>query len=63
MSVNAAANGLPAIEVAKVIQRALTAKKPKTRYTVGTDARLGATLVARLPDRARDRIFAGRRAK
>lgn len=63
MSTNAAVNGLPAIEVAKVIQRALTARKPKTRYTVGTDARLGATIVARLPDRARDRIFAGRRKK
>lgn len=63
MSTNAAANGLPPIEVAKVIERALTAKKPKTRYAVGTDAKLGAALVARLPDRTRDRIFAGRRAK
>ncbi len=63
MSANAAANGLPAIEVAKVIQRALTAKRPKTRYPVGIDAKLGSTIIARLPDRARDRIFAGRRKK
>ncbi|CAN5249547.1 SDR family oxidoreductase [soil metagenome] len=63
MAANAATNGLPAIEVAKVIEKALTAKKPKTRYPVGADAKLGATLIARLPDRARDRIFAGRRTK
>lgn len=63
MATNAAANGLPAIEVAKVIERALTAKNPKTRYPVGTDAKLGSALIARLPDRARDRLFAGRRKK
>jgi len=58
---NAAANGLPAIQVAKVIEKALTVKKPKTRYPVGTDAKLGAIFIARLPDRTRDRIFAQRR--
>lgn len=63
MAANAAAHGLPAIEVAKAIQKALTATKPKTRYPVGADAKLGATLIARLPDRVRDRIFAGRRKK
>ena len=63
MATNAAANGLPAIEVAKVIEKALTAKKPKTRYAVGTDAKLGSTIIARLPDHTRDRIFAGRRKK
>ena len=63
MATNAAANGLPAIEVAKVIEKALTAKRPKTRYAVGTDAKLGSALIARLPDRARDRIFSGRRRK
>ena len=62
MAENAAKNGLPALEVAKVIERALTVAKPKTRYPVGTDAKLGAWLVARLPDRTRDRIFATRRA-
>jgi len=63
MATRAAANGLPAIEVAKVIEKALTAKKPKTRYAVGTDAKLGSAIIARLPDRARDRLFAGRRKK
>lgn len=63
MATNAAAKGLPAIEVAKVIEKALTAKRPKTRYAVGTDAKFGSALIARLPDRARDRIFSGRRTK
>jgi NAD(P)-dependent dehydrogenase (short-subunit alcohol dehydrogenase family) len=62
MASNAAENGLPAIEVAKVIEKALTVKKPRTRYPVGMDAKLGAMLIARLPDRTRDRIFAQRRA-
>jgi NAD(P)-dependent dehydrogenase (short-subunit alcohol dehydrogenase family) len=58
---NAAENGLDPDEVAKVIERALTAKRPRTRYTVGTDARLGASIIARLPDRTRDRLLTGRR--
>ncbi len=39
--------------VARVVVRALTAANPKTRYVVGTDARLG-VLLSRLPDRVRD---------
>ena len=58
---NAAENGLDPDEVAKVIERALTVKRPRTRYTVGADARLGATIIARLPDRTRDRLLTGRR--
>ncbi len=61
VAANAAVNGLAPEEVAKVIERALTARRPRTRYTVGTDARLGATIVARLPDRLRDRLLLGRR--
>lgn len=63
MAAKAAADGLAPIEVAKVIERALIARRPKTRYTVGTDARLGATLIARLPDRQRDRLFGTRRMR
>ncbi|MEP6480003.1 MAG: SDR family oxidoreductase [Rhodoglobus sp.] len=62
MAKNATANGLAPIEVARVIEKALTAKKPKTRYPVGNDAKIGAAIIARLPDRTRDRIFAQRRA-
>jgi len=63
MAAKAAAEGLPPIEVARVIERALTAKRPKTRYPVGTDAKLGAALIARLPDRQRDKLFGARRMR
>lgn len=63
MAAKAAAHGLPPIEVAKVIERALTAKRPKTRYTVGRDAAIGSALIARLPDRQRDKIFGARRMR
>jgi len=63
MAERAARDGLPPEEVAKVIARALTAKRPRTRYPVGTDAKLGAALVARLPDRVRDRVLGGRRTR
>ncbi len=47
------AKGLEPEAVARVVVRALTAANPKTRYVVGTDARLG-VLLSRLPDRVRD---------
>jgi NAD(P)-dependent dehydrogenase (short-subunit alcohol dehydrogenase family) len=47
----------PAI-VADTVVRALTARKPKPRYTVGPDTRL-LGLLARLPLRTRDRLLAG----
>ncbi|MEA3470645.1 MAG: SDR family NAD(P)-dependent oxidoreductase [Thermodesulfobacteriota bacterium] len=40
--------------VAKAVAHALTAKKPKTRYIVGWDAKLGAFLARFLPDRLLD---------
>lgn len=42
--------------VAKAVAHALTARRPRTRYLVGIDARLGA-LLAYLPDRWRDRLI------
>ena len=63
MAKNATSKGIPPVEVAKAIERALTAKRPKTRYPVGTDAKVGAVLLARLPDRTRDRLLGGRRQK
>jgi len=53
---NAAGTGMPADAVAKVVERALVARRPKTRYLVGVDARLGA-IVRYLPDRMRDRLM------
>lgn len=56
---NASKNGLPAARVAEVIERALTARRPRTRYPVGTDAKLVSGLLAGLPDRLRDRLLFG----
>jgi NAD(P)-dependent dehydrogenase (short-subunit alcohol dehydrogenase family) len=50
--------GLPADAAAKVIAKAVTAQKPRTRYTVGRDAALLALLARVLPDRMLDRVFA-----
>jgi NAD(P)-dependent dehydrogenase (short-subunit alcohol dehydrogenase family) len=61
MAAAAAKNGLPPVKVAGAIEHALTARRPRTRYRVGTDAKIGATVIARLPDRLRDRLMAGRR--
>jgi NAD(P)-dependent dehydrogenase (short-subunit alcohol dehydrogenase family) len=54
--------GLPPDTVARVVEEALTAAKPKTRYVVGRDARMR-LLLGMLPDRMRDRIIARRLAK
>ena len=43
--------------VAKVVEDALTAPTPKTRYLVGADAKLRALMVRLLPDRISDRIL------
>ena len=50
------AHAVPAVEVAKVVEQALTAKQPKTRYLVGPDAKRRAR-VQKLPDRLRDRLL------
>jgi NAD(P)-dependent dehydrogenase (short-subunit alcohol dehydrogenase family) len=49
--------GIPAVEVAKVVERALTAARPKTRYLVGPDAKRRARLVKFIPDRTLDRMI------
>lgn len=51
--------GLPASEVAEVIEHALLSKRPRTRYVVGSDAEMRRFLET-LPDRLRDYIVAGR---
>jgi NAD(P)-dependent dehydrogenase (short-subunit alcohol dehydrogenase family) len=47
---------VPASEVARVVEHALTASPPKTRYLVGPDAKRRARL-QKLPDRLRDRLL------
>jgi NAD(P)-dependent dehydrogenase (short-subunit alcohol dehydrogenase family) len=49
--------GVPAERVAAVIARAADARRPRTRYLVGADAKLAARLVAPLPDRLRDALL------
>jgi hypothetical protein len=44
--------------VAEVIDTALTASKPKTRYLVGRDAKLRAAIAKRVPDRVMDSLIA-----
>jgi NAD(P)-dependent dehydrogenase (short-subunit alcohol dehydrogenase family) len=44
-------------EVARVIEHALTAKRPRTRYVVGRDAKVRARLADVLPDRAFDALI------
>jgi NAD(P)-dependent dehydrogenase (short-subunit alcohol dehydrogenase family) len=51
-----AVNAVPADEVAKAVEHALTASKPKTRYLVGPDAKRRAR-VEKLPDRMRDTLL------
>jgi NAD(P)-dependent dehydrogenase (short-subunit alcohol dehydrogenase family) len=51
-----ASGAVPPVEVAKAVEHALTARKPRTRYVVGPDARRRAR-VQRLPDRLRDRVL------
>jgi NAD(P)-dependent dehydrogenase (short-subunit alcohol dehydrogenase family) len=50
-------SGRPPDDVARVVEHALTARRPKLRYVVGTDARLR-MLFQLLPARLRDRIIA-----
>jgi NAD(P)-dependent dehydrogenase (short-subunit alcohol dehydrogenase family) len=53
-----AASAIPPGAVARAVTHALTAKRPKTRYRVGTDATFQAQLARYVPDRMRDAIIA-----
>ena len=54
--------GIAAEKVAEVVHKAIASEKPKHRYLVGTDAKIGARLKGTLPDRAFHRL-AGRQMK
>ncbi|HME72025.1 MAG TPA: SDR family NAD(P)-dependent oxidoreductase [Myxococcota bacterium] len=49
-------SAIPPDRVARVIEHALTAARPRTRYLVGIDARIQALLAWLLPDRTRDAL-------
>ena len=54
-AVNAAAQrAIPVDAVVEAVLHALTSARPKTRYLVGTDARLRAFMVKWVPDRVQD---------
>ncbi len=53
-----AARGIPPEKVAKAISHALTARRPRTRYLVGADARAQAFFNRLLPDRLVDSVIA-----
>jgi NAD(P)-dependent dehydrogenase (short-subunit alcohol dehydrogenase family) len=50
--------GMAPREVAAVIGRAMTARRPRTRYLVGRDAKARARVAGLLPDRAMDALIA-----
>jgi NAD(P)-dependent dehydrogenase (short-subunit alcohol dehydrogenase family) len=58
ISEHEASNGLPPDAVATKVEHALTARRPRTRYLVGRDAKLRARLAKVLPDRAMDALIA-----
>jgi short-subunit dehydrogenase len=57
-AVSSTKSGLPADAAAKVIAKAITVRKPRTRYTVGRDAALITRFARILPDRMLDLLFA-----
>jgi NAD(P)-dependent dehydrogenase (short-subunit alcohol dehydrogenase family) len=53
-----AARGIPPEKVARVIEHALCARRPRTRYLVGIDAKVQARLKVVIPNRIFDRVVA-----
>jgi NAD(P)-dependent dehydrogenase (short-subunit alcohol dehydrogenase family) len=58
--IEAGKEGVPPDQVAKAVEHALTAERPKTRYVVGRGAKLRAAMRRYLPDRFLDRVIARR---
>ena len=56
-AVSSTKSGQPAEAAAKVIATAITARRPRTRYTVGRDAALITRMVRLLPDWVLDRVL------
>ena len=53
----AAARAIPAEAVVQAVLHALTARRPRTRYLVGRDAKIRAAMMRWLPDRLQDWIL------
>ncbi len=54
----ATAQAIPPDEVAKLVEHALTASRPRTRYPVGRDAKMRIRAAGLLPDKAFDALIA-----
>jgi hypothetical protein len=50
--------GMPADEAGSIVAKAATARRPRTRYTIGRDAAFLTRLTRVLPDRLLDRVTA-----
>lgn len=57
-SAHAARNAADPLDVARAVEHALTAARPKTRYVVGRRAKIGAAMALLVPDRVRDNMVA-----
>jgi len=57
MAERSAVTGAPPEKVARVVEEALTARRPRTRYPVGREGKLITRVIAKLPDRLRDRVL------
>lgn len=57
-AVRAAASAVEPVEVARAVEHALTAMKPRTRYVIGREAKIRAALALLVPDRMRDGLVA-----
>jgi NAD(P)-dependent dehydrogenase (short-subunit alcohol dehydrogenase family) len=56
-SMATAERGIPPDRVAKTIARAIGARRPKTRYLVGRDAKMGRRIKSLVSDRRLDRLL------
>jgi NAD(P)-dependent dehydrogenase (short-subunit alcohol dehydrogenase family) len=57
-SEHAAKNAADPMDVARAVEHALVAAKPKTRYVIGRRAKIGAAMALLVPDRLRDSMVA-----
>jgi NAD(P)-dependent dehydrogenase (short-subunit alcohol dehydrogenase family) len=55
---HAAENAVDPIEVARAVEHALTASRPRTRYVIGREAKIRAAMALFVPDRVRDNLVA-----
>jgi len=55
---HAAKNAVDPVDVARAVEHALTASRPRARYVVGREAKIQAAMALFVPDRVRDHLVA-----